>query len=82
MFELAASRITDTGHQNATSRPELRQIQHDALAEYVERKRGVRKSEGGQRSESRPRSAYVQPENSNHTGECREGRREEKRLTD
>ncbi|XP_041815752.1 protein Shroom3 isoform X2 [Chelmon rostratus] len=67
MFELAASRVTDGSLQNATSRPDLRQLQHDALAEYVERKRGVKRDEGGQRSGSRPRSAYLQPENSNHT---------------
>ncbi|XP_076614705.1 protein Shroom3 isoform X1 [Chaetodon auriga] len=66
MFELAASRVTDGALQNATSRPDLRQLQHDALAEYVERKRGVKRDEGGQRSGSRPRSAYL-PENSNHT---------------
>lgn len=73
MFELAASRVADGSLQNATSRPDLRQLQHDALAEYVERKRGVKRDEGGQRSGSRPRSAYLQPENSNHAG----GRREE-----
>uniref|UniRef100_A0A8C4DZS9 Shroom family member 3 n=1 Tax=Dicentrarchus labrax TaxID=13489 RepID=A0A8C4DZS9_DICLA len=67
MFELAATRVGDRALQNATSRPDLRQLQHDALAEYVERKRGGKKDEGGQRSGSRPRSAYLQPENSNHT---------------
>ncbi|KAG8010943.1 Protein Shroom3 [Nibea albiflora] len=66
MFELAASRVGEGALQNATSKPDLRQIQHDALAEYVERKRSVKKDEGGHRSGSRPRSAYLQPENSNH----------------
>ncbi|XP_067431168.1 protein Shroom3 isoform X1 [Thunnus thynnus] len=65
MFELVANRIAAS--QNATSRPDLRQLQHDALAEYVERKRGVKRDDGGQRSGLRPRSAYVQPENNNHT---------------
>lgn len=67
MFELAASRVGDGAPQNITSRPDLRQLQHDALAEYVERKRSVKRDEGGQRSGPRPRSAYVQPENFNHT---------------
>ncbi|KAM3599138.1 uncharacterized protein V6R79_000641 [Siganus canaliculatus] len=67
MFELAASHSTDKSLQNATSRPDLRQIRHDALAEYVERKRGVKKEEGGKRSASRPRSAYIQADHSNHT---------------
>ncbi|XP_040014157.1 protein Shroom3 isoform X4 [Xiphias gladius] len=67
MFELAASRVGGGAPQNATSRPDLRQLQHDALAEYVERKRGVKRDEGGQRSGPRPRSAYIQPDNSNHT---------------
>lgn len=66
MFELVANRVGAS--QNATSRPDLRQLQHDALAEYMERKRSVKKDEGGQRSGLRPRSAYLQPENSNHTG--------------
>ena len=69
IFELAASRVGGGAPQNATSRPDLRQLQHDALAEYVERKRSVRK-EGGQR---RPRSAFIQPDNNNHMGECQEG---------
>ncbi|KAE8284788.1 Protein Shroom3 Shroom-like protein [Larimichthys crocea] len=67
MFELAASRVGEGALQNATSKPDLRQIQHDALAEYVERKRSVKRDDGGHRSGSRPRSAYSQPENSNHT---------------
>ncbi|KAG7499162.1 Shroom3-like isoform X1 [Solea senegalensis] len=54
MFELAASRVGVGAHQNTTSRPELRQLQHDALAEYVERKRGAKREDGGQRSGLRP----------------------------
>ncbi len=68
MFELVASRAADGTLQNATSRPDLRQLQQDALAQYVERKRGMKRDEGGQRSGPRPRSAYLLPENSNHTG--------------
>lgn len=67
MFELAASRVGGGAPQNATSRPELRQLQQDALAEYMERKRGVIRDKGGQRG-PRPRSAYLQPDNSNHMG--------------
>ncbi|XP_036973380.1 protein Shroom3 isoform X2 [Acanthopagrus latus] len=67
MFELAASGVTDGALQNATTRPDLRQLQHDALAEYVDRKRSVKRYKEGQRSGSRPRSAYIHPENSNHT---------------
>ncbi|XP_023265477.1 protein Shroom3-like isoform X2 [Seriola lalandi dorsalis] len=67
MFELAASCVRGGPTQNATSRPDLRQLQHDALAEYLERKRGIKRDEGGKRSGPRPRSAYLQPENSNHT---------------
>ncbi|XP_029300826.1 protein Shroom3 [Cottoperca gobio] len=55
------------GTQNTTSRPDLRQLQHDALADYVERKRSVKRDKGGQRSGLRPCSAYLQPENSNYT---------------
>lgn len=72
MFELAASRAADGAHQNTTSRTDLRQLQHDALAEYVERKKGLKREEGQQRSGSRPRSAYIPPENSNQTGERRD----------
>lgn len=79
MFELVASRTTDGALQNAPSRTDLRQLQHDALAEYVERKRGVKRDEGAQRSGSRPRSAYVLPENSNHTGGWR---KEIKRMSE
>ncbi|KAM8828701.1 protein Shroom3 isoform 2-T2 [Spinachia spinachia] len=68
MFELVASRFGGGALQNATSRPDLRQLQQDALAEYVERKRSVKKRDkGGQWSGLRPRSAYLQPEDSNYT---------------
>ncbi|KAL6097320.1 shroom3 [Pungitius sinensis] len=68
MFELVASRFGGGALQNATSRPDLRQLQQDALAEYVERKRSVKKREKGeQRSGLRPRSAYLPPEDSNYT---------------
>ncbi|XP_029941542.1 protein Shroom3 isoform X2 [Salarias fasciatus] len=62
VFELAAS-----GIGSATSRPDLRQVQQDALAEYVERKRAGRRDEGGHRGGWRPRSAYLGPESSSHT---------------
>lgn len=65
MFELAASRSTNGILQSAQSRPDLRQVQQDALAEYVVRKRGAKNDEGSQRSGSRPRSAYLPLENSN-----------------
>ncbi|KAM9820810.1 protein Shroom3 [Neosynchiropus ocellatus] len=52
MFEAGVS-------QNTMSKPDLRQLQHSALADYVERKRGVRRDEGPQRSGPRPRSAYM-----------------------
>ncbi|XP_032396199.1 protein Shroom3 isoform X2 [Etheostoma spectabile] len=65
MFELVASRVGAL--QNATSRPDLRQLQHNALADYVERKRSVKRDKGGQRSGLRPRSVYLQHENSNYT---------------
>lgn len=67
MFELAAS-AGGRASQNATSRSDLRQVQQDALAEYVERKRSVKRAEAGQRGGSRPRSAYVQPENNQTSG--------------
>ncbi|XP_073334647.1 protein Shroom3 [Pagrus major] len=67
MFEHAASRVTDGALQNATTRPDLRQLQHDALAEYVDRKTSVKRYKEGQRSGSRPCSAYIHPENSNCT---------------
>uniref|UniRef100_A0A3P8UKL1 Protein Shroom3-like n=2 Tax=Cynoglossus semilaevis TaxID=244447 RepID=A0A3P8UKL1_CYNSE len=66
MFELAASRVGGGAPQFATSKPELRQLQQDALAEYVERKRGGSREEGGQRTGPRPRSAY--PGFSSHPG--------------
>ncbi|KAK2818824.1 hypothetical protein Q5P01_024385 [Channa striata] len=66
MFELAASRVRGGAPQNIPSRLDLRQLQHDALAEFVERKRGIKRDEGGQRSGLRPQSAYVQPYNSNN----------------
>ena len=65
MFELAANRSMDRALQNAQSKSDLRQLQHDALAEYVERKRSLKKDEGTQRSGCRPRSAYLLPENNN-----------------
>ncbi|XP_068190196.1 protein Shroom3 isoform X2 [Antennarius striatus] len=67
MFELAASGVTDRSLQNATSRPDLRQLQHNALAEYVERKKGLKKDEEGLRNGSRPRSAYLYPGTRNNT---------------
>ncbi|KAM9841125.1 protein Shroom3 [Aulostomus maculatus] len=60
MFELGAT-------QNAISRPDLRQLQQHALAEYMERKKSVKRDEGGQRSGPRPHSAYLQSENTDHT---------------
>lgn len=70
MFELVASRVGGGSLQNATSRPDLRQLQHDALADYMERKRSVKR--GGQRGGPRPSSAYLQPENSNYAGGWRD----------
>ncbi|XP_076020035.1 protein Shroom3 isoform X2 [Genypterus blacodes] len=67
MFELAAGRLGGGASRNAVSRPDLRQLQHDALAEYVERKRGRKKEEEGQGRAERPRSSYIQPDNNNHT---------------
>ncbi|XP_026153784.1 protein Shroom3 isoform X2 [Mastacembelus armatus] len=67
MFELVASRVRSGAPQNTTSRPDLRRLQHNALAEYVERKRSIKREDGEQRSELRPHSAYLQPDNSNHT---------------
>ncbi|XP_072227499.1 protein Shroom3 isoform X2 [Leuresthes tenuis] len=60
IFELAASRVG--APQSAMSKPDLRQVRQEALFEYVERKRGARREETGQRGGARPRSAYVQPE--------------------
>jgi len=75
MFELVASRFGGGALQNATSRPDLRQLQHDALAEYMERKRSVRRDGGGRRRGPRPRSAYLQQEDDNFTGEGGRGRK-------
>ncbi|KAK5901425.1 hypothetical protein CgunFtcFv8_026299 [Champsocephalus gunnari] len=66
MFELETRGVGGGPLQNATSRPDLRQLQHDALADYMERKRSVKRDKGGQRSGLRPRSAYLQPANSSH----------------
>lgn len=54
MFELVATR--NAGSKLATSRPELKQMQQDALADYVERKTG-RRIDG---RPHRPHSAYMQ----------------------
>uniref|UniRef100_H2MK39 Shroom family member 3 n=1 Tax=Oryzias latipes TaxID=8090 RepID=H2MK39_ORYLA len=66
MFELAARH---GGSQASPSRSDLRQAQQDALAEYVERKRGAKRGGAeGQRGGPRPHSVYLQPEYSGHTG--------------
>ncbi|XP_037835537.1 protein Shroom3 isoform X3 [Kryptolebias marmoratus] len=67
MFELAAVRVADGVPQRTMSRSDLRQVRQDALFDYVERKRGVRREEGGQRSGTRSRSAFLQHENANHS---------------
>ncbi|XP_053334396.1 protein Shroom3 isoform X2 [Clarias gariepinus] len=54
MFELVATR--SSGTTLGTSKPELKQMQQDALADYVERKTG-RRMEGRLH---RPHSAYMQ----------------------
>ncbi|KAK3524572.1 hypothetical protein QTP70_029884 [Hemibagrus guttatus] len=54
MFELVSTRNSCT--KLATSRPELKQMQQDALADYVERKTG-RRMDG---RPHRPHSAYMQ----------------------
>nr|XP_057914481.1 protein Shroom3 isoform X2 [Doryrhamphus excisus] len=56
MFELGFS-------NTAMSRPDLRQLQQDALAQYVQRKKSAKKEEARQRSGPRPLSAYLQLEN-------------------
>ncbi|XP_017573479.1 protein Shroom3 isoform X2 [Pygocentrus nattereri] len=61
MFELVASR--STGLKPAISRPDLKQMQQDALAEYVERKTG-RRMDG---RPHRPHSAYMQSASSSST---------------
>ncbi|XP_032425341.1 protein Shroom3 isoform X1 [Xiphophorus hellerii] len=67
MFELAASHVGAGLSQGAVSRSDLRQLRQDALVEYVERKRGIRRDEAGLRTGSRPRSAYFHPEQGYHT---------------
>ncbi|XP_060791681.1 protein Shroom3 isoform X3 [Neoarius graeffei] len=54
MFELVATR--NAGTKLTTSRPDLKQMQQDALADYVERKTG-RRMDG---RPHRPHSAYMQ----------------------
>uniref|UniRef100_A0A3P9LNI3 Shroom family member 3 n=1 Tax=Oryzias latipes TaxID=8090 RepID=A0A3P9LNI3_ORYLA len=77
MFELAARHGGSQASQGAPSRSDLRQAQQDALAEYVERKRGAKRGGAeGQRGGSRPHSVYLQPEYSGHTGGSRSGRKE------
>ncbi|KAL6470757.1 hypothetical protein MHYP_G00218760 [Metynnis hypsauchen] len=61
MFELVASR--SAGPKPAISRPDLKQMQQDALAEYVERKTG-RRMDG---RPHRPHSAYMQSASSSST---------------
>uniref|UniRef100_A0A8B9RK03 Shroom family member 3 n=1 Tax=Astyanax mexicanus TaxID=7994 RepID=A0A8B9RK03_ASTMX len=61
MFELVASR--SAGPKPATSRPDLKQMQQEALAEYVERKTG-RRMDG---RPHRPHSAYMQSASSSST---------------
>ncbi|XP_061887513.1 protein Shroom3 isoform X1 [Entelurus aequoreus] len=56
MFELGFS-------SNAISRPDLRQLQHDALAQYVQRKRSAKTDEARQRVGPRPLNAYLQLDN-------------------
>ncbi|XP_044000371.1 protein Shroom3 isoform X2 [Gambusia affinis] len=67
MFELAAGHVGAGLSQGAVSRSDLRQLRQDALVEYVERKRGIRRDEAGQRTGPRPRSAYFHPEQGYHT---------------
>uniref|UniRef100_A0A8C7WZQ1 Shroom family member 3 n=1 Tax=Oryzias sinensis TaxID=183150 RepID=A0A8C7WZQ1_9TELE len=68
MFELAARHGGSQASQGAPSRSDLRQAQQDALAEYVERKRGAKRGGAeGQRGGPRPHSVYLQPEYSSHT---------------
>ncbi|XP_077478402.1 protein Shroom3 isoform X2 [Stigmatopora argus] len=52
MFELGFG-------NNAVSKPDLRQLQQDALAQYVRRKKNAKKDEGRERTGLRPLSAYV-----------------------
>ncbi|XP_019745963.1 protein Shroom3 [Hippocampus comes] len=60
MFELGFA-------NNAMSRPDLRQLQQDAVAQYVLRKRNAKKDEGRERAGPRPLSAYLQSENASHS---------------
>lgn len=68
MFELAA--VRDGAPQRTVSRLDLRQVRQDALAEYMERKTGVKRGRGP-RNGTRPRSAFFQNENGSHSGEGR-----------
>ncbi|XP_029372507.1 protein Shroom3 isoform X2 [Echeneis naucrates] len=65
MFELGVSHDGAEISQNIVSRPDLRQLQHDAIAEYVERKTG---DDEGKRSEPRPHTTFSQPDSGNQTG--------------
>ncbi|XP_057674388.1 protein Shroom3 isoform X1 [Corythoichthys intestinalis] len=56
MFELGFG-------NNAISKPDLRQLQQDAVAQYVQRKKNAKKDEGRERTGLRPLSAYVQSDN-------------------
>nr|XP_049593110.1 protein Shroom3 isoform X4 [Syngnathus scovelli] len=60
MFELGFA-------NNTISRPDLRQLQQDAVAQYVQRKRSAKKDEGRERSGPRPFSAYLQSDNTYHS---------------
>lgn len=66
MFELAASVAANGLLPGSPSRPDLRQAQQEALAEYVVRKKALRREEGSWGP--RPRSAYLAPEGGVHTG--------------
>ncbi|XP_037548572.1 protein Shroom3 isoform X2 [Nematolebias whitei] len=66
MFELAAVRGGDGAPQRTMSRSDLRQVRQDALVEYMVRKTGAKRDEGP-RTGTRPRSAFLQLENSNHS---------------
>ncbi|KAL0963253.1 hypothetical protein UPYG_G00351720 [Umbra pygmaea] len=80
IFEMAASRslssssqpyqgLQGSAHGLAVSRPELRQLQQNALADYMERKRGWKTewTEGAQQHRERPHSAYLQPFSDNQS---------------
>ncbi|XP_061658170.1 protein Shroom3 isoform X2 [Syngnathoides biaculeatus] len=60
MFELGFA-------NNAISRPDLRQLQQVAVAQYVQRKRSEKKDEGRERSGPRRLSAYLQSEKNYHS---------------